>query len=90
MGGLGAKPLRTPTIRETKNRGRPWTEEESARLARRFAALRDEGKTRTETLAELGEEFGRGRWALEKALKKRDPVSGKGSRKGRSSDRPEQ
>ena len=78
--------LRTPTIRETKNRGRPWTEEESARLARRFTALRAEGKTRTETLAELGEEFGRGRWALAKALKKRDPESGKRSREGRSSE----
>ncbi|MEI7857931.1 MAG: site-specific DNA-methyltransferase [Methanomicrobiales archaeon] len=62
--------LRTPAIKATKNRGKPWTGEDCTRLMRRYAALRAKGRNKKETIAALGEEFGRGRWAIEKALKK--------------------
>ncbi|MDO9324593.1 MAG: site-specific DNA-methyltransferase [Methanoregula sp.] len=62
--------LRTPVIKQTRNRGKPWTGEDCTRLTERFAALRAEGRNKKETIAALGEEFGRGRWAIEKALKK--------------------
>lgn len=78
--------LRTPTIKETKNLGQPWTEEDCAKLTQRFTALRAQGKNKKQTITELGEEFGRGRWAIEKALKKNDPELGKNPKKGTLSD----
>lgn len=78
--------LRTPTIKETKNLGQPWTEEDRAKLIQRFTALRAQGKNKKQTVAELGEELGRGRWAIEKALKKSDPEFGKLSTKSTLSD----
>ncbi len=78
--------LRSPTIKETKNLGQPWTKEDCAKLTQRFTTLRAKGKNKKDIIAELGEEFGRGRWAIEKALKKNDPEIGKKTKKGTSSD----
>jgi len=77
--------LRSPAINQTKNRGRTWTSEDLASLTRRYNTLRAQGATRQQVIAELGEELGRGRWGITKALKKCDPGSGKKARKGRSS-----
>ncbi|MEI8330424.1 MAG: site-specific DNA-methyltransferase [Methanomicrobiales archaeon] len=62
--------LLTPAIKGTRNFGRPWTEADRIRLTRRFNALRAQGRNKKECIAELGEEFGRGRWGIEKALTK--------------------
>jgi site-specific DNA-methyltransferase (adenine-specific) len=35
----------------------------------RFAELRDAGMTKKDTVAVLGQELGRGRWAIERMLK---------------------
>jgi len=77
--------LRFPTIKERKNFGRPWTEEDLASLTRRYNTLRAKGTSKQQVIAELGEELGRGRWAIIKALKKCDPDSGNKAVKGRSS-----
>ncbi|MFA6225954.1 MAG: site-specific DNA-methyltransferase [Methanoregula sp.] len=65
--------VRTPTIKGTRNLGQPWTEEDADRLTRRFTALHAQGRNKKEIIDKLGEEFGRGRWAIEKALKKHVP-----------------
>jgi len=68
--------LRFPTIKETKNLGQPWTQEDYANLTLKFNTLRAQGKTKKQIIAELGEELGRGRWAIVKALQKSDPEPG--------------
>ena len=69
--------LRSPTIKETKNLGQAWTQEDYAKLNERFNTLCAKGKFKKQIIAELCEEFGRGRFAIEKALKKSDPDFGK-------------
>ncbi|WP_083531385.1 DNA-methyltransferase [Methanoculleus bourgensis] len=62
--------LRTPEkTGDPPNRGKPWTDAETSRLAVRFAELRDAGMTKKDTVAVLGQELGRGRWAIERMLK---------------------
>ncbi|NLB00456.1 MAG: site-specific DNA-methyltransferase [Methanomicrobiales archaeon] len=61
--------LRTPQIEEPANRGRPWTDADRKYLVSRFAALIDSGETKKRAIEILGEELGRGRWAIEKMLK---------------------
>ena len=78
--------LRSPTIKETKNLGQPWTKEDLSNLTERFTTLRAKGKTKKQIIADLGEELGRGRWSIEKALKKNEPESGKKPKKGTLSD----
>ena len=78
--------LRSPTIKETRNLGQPWTDEDCAKLTERFNALRIKGKTKKQIIAELGEELGRGRFAIEKALKKNNPEFGKKPKKRTLSD----
>ena len=78
--------LRSPTIKETKNLGQRWTDDDSTKLTQRFNSLRAKGKTKKQIIAELGEEFGRGRWAIEKALKKSDPEFNKKPKKATLSD----
>lgn len=78
--------LRSPTIKETKNLGQPWTKEDLSNLTERFTTLRAKGKTKKQVIAELGEELGRGRFAIEKALKKSDPEFSKKPNKGTLSD----
>lgn len=61
--------LRVPDTRRLPRQGAAWTEAERARLRQRFAVLRA-GSTKKATIAALTEEFGRGRWAIEKELKR--------------------
>jgi len=63
--------LRSPVVRRNKNEGQKWTARERAALASHYAALRARGRTRKEIVAVLCEEFGRGRFSIEKALQKR-------------------
>jgi site-specific DNA-methyltransferase (adenine-specific) len=62
--------LRQPRIEPPENRGRRWTGEEIGALAAGYRRLTDGGATKKEAVRLLGLEFGRGRWAIEKMLKK--------------------
>lgn len=62
--------LRVPVTGRIKNQGNPWTAQERADLAHRYRELCEQGLLKKTILAMLGEEFGRGRWAIEKALLK--------------------
>ncbi|MFA7561820.1 MAG: DNA methyltransferase [Methanoculleus sp.] len=61
--------LRTPMAGKPANRGKPWTDADHEHLISRFTALIDSGETKKRAIAILGEELGRGRWAIEKMLK---------------------
>ncbi|TAJ45419.1 DNA-methyltransferase [Methanofollis fontis] len=62
--------LRQPVIDPLRNQGKRWSRADLERLERRYAELRDGGKTRKASIAVLQQEFGRGRWSLERALKR--------------------
>ena len=62
--------LRTPVVSRIKNQGRSWTAQDRAALKSRYDALRNQDRSKKAIVAILCEEFGRGRWAIEKALKK--------------------
>ncbi|MFA7197961.1 MAG: site-specific DNA-methyltransferase [Methanoculleus sp.] len=62
--------LRSPVIKELVNQGKSWTDEDKATLLLRFNQLIESGKTKGMTVELLGEELGRGRWSIEKMLKK--------------------
>ncbi len=78
--------LRSPSIKEIKNLGQSWTEEDYVKLTKRFTSLNANGKNKKQIIAELGEEFGRGHWAIEKALKKSDIKFVKKSKAGKLTD----
>ncbi|MFA5294395.1 MAG: site-specific DNA-methyltransferase [Methanoregulaceae archaeon] len=61
--------LRTPVTSSIINQGARWTSEEIDHLVREYHRLTAEGMTKKAIIARLGEELGRGRWAIEKALK---------------------
>lgn len=67
--------LREPVIKETKNLGKPWTDDDCNRLAERYNSLIINGKNKKQIIAELCEEFGRGRFSIEKALNKIEEIS---------------
>lgn len=62
--------LRCPEIEELANQGKSWTDEDMTTLVLRFNQLTKSGKTKKETIKLLEEELGRGRWSIEKMLKK--------------------
>jgi len=62
--------LRRPETGAPKNRGRPWTNTERETLVSRFNEIIESGETKKRAVETLGEELGRGRWAIEKMLKK--------------------
>jgi site-specific DNA-methyltransferase (adenine-specific) len=62
--------LRRPSVTRIKNQGQPWTGKDRAALASRYRELREQGLTKKAIIAILCKEFGRGRFAIEKALKK--------------------
>lgn len=70
--GYLLRDLPQPVPAPNGNRRARWTEKETGLLKKRFDELTGSGKTRRETLAFLQEEFQRGYWAIEKALKKLD------------------
>jgi len=63
--------LRQPQTETLANQGRSWDEAEITALLARYEALRAEGKTKKAAFEILSAEFGRGRWALERILKRR-------------------
>lgn len=62
--------LRAPEPQPRGNRRRPWDPDALRALHARHRALVGEGRSKKDALAALQEEFGRGRWAVEKALKR--------------------
>jgi site-specific DNA-methyltransferase (adenine-specific) len=62
--------LNVPIINNPKNQGKSWSREECAKLIERFDELTSEGKFKKEIMKILQEEFKRGYWAIDKALKK--------------------
>ena len=63
--------LRQPATDALSNQGRSWDAAETASLLARYDALRAEGQTKKAAFETLSAEFGRGRWALERILKRR-------------------
>jgi site-specific DNA-methyltransferase (adenine-specific) len=61
--------MRIPHRRAITNQGKRWTQEERCRLVVRFGELIAEGSAKKQAVAVLCREFGRGRWAIEKALR---------------------
>lgn len=53
-----------------ENSRKPWTDDEIGHLTEAYTRLLNAGLTKTTIIAQLGEELGRGRWAITKALKK--------------------
>jgi site-specific DNA-methyltransferase (adenine-specific) len=62
--------LRVPEGGRFENRGKRWTGEETARLLERSDVLRGEGRTKAGSIKVLGDEFGRGRFAITNVLKR--------------------
>jgi site-specific DNA-methyltransferase (adenine-specific) len=62
--------LREPTAGGLTNQGKRWTPEETRRLLARYEGLRAEGTTKARSIAVLGDEFGRGRFAITNVLKR--------------------
>jgi site-specific DNA-methyltransferase (adenine-specific) len=62
--------LKKPLISTQKNFKKTWTDEDLKHLHEEYNNLRAEGLSKKHSIARLGEELGRGRWSIEKALKK--------------------
>jgi len=73
--------LRQATISTLENPGKSWSQEDLQRLQSGYDQLISQGVTKKEIIARLGKELGRGRWSIEKALKKIEPVIKKETKK---------
>lgn len=62
--------LREATASTLENPGKSWSQDDLQRLHSGYTKLLSEGVTKKEIIARMGNELGRGRWAIEKALKK--------------------
>jgi site-specific DNA-methyltransferase (adenine-specific) len=62
--------VREPVIQPRKNRRKAWTDADIRYLTREFGKRRARGETKKAIIAALGETLGRGRWAIEKALRR--------------------
>jgi site-specific DNA-methyltransferase (adenine-specific) len=62
--------LRRPVVKRNRNEGQRWNARERAALATRYSVLRKGKRPKKEIIAILCKEFGRGRFAIEKALQK--------------------
>jgi site-specific DNA-methyltransferase (adenine-specific) len=62
--------LRTPLVKKSLNQGKPWDQVECQKLLNRYNELLKCGKKKKEILIVLQDEFQRGHWSIEKALKK--------------------
>lgn len=62
--------LRVPEGDIHVNRGKRWTEAELSLLAARYGQLQGEGMSKAETIEVLAREMGRGRFAIDNALKR--------------------
>jgi site-specific DNA-methyltransferase (adenine-specific) len=61
--------LHRPETQTPENQGQRWTEEEINLLLRRYGSLRQKGLLKKEAVAELGREFGRGRFSIERIIR---------------------
>lgn len=71
MPGYLLEGLRKPETRSLPNQGRSWNAAETTAVLSRYDALRAQGLTKKATFERLSEEFGRGRWSLERVLRQR-------------------
>jgi len=62
--------LQNPVISAQKNFRKTWTDNDLRQLQERYNKFRAEGVSKKQSIARLGEELGRGRWSIEKALRK--------------------
>ncbi|WP_424026696.1 DNA-methyltransferase [Methanoregula sp.] len=62
--------LRTPIVKKSINQGKSWDPEECQKLLSRYNELLKSGKTKKDVVVILQDEFQRGYWSIEKALKK--------------------
>jgi site-specific DNA-methyltransferase (adenine-specific) len=62
--------LQNPAISSKKNSGKVWSEKDLSQLHERYTRLHADGVSKKRIISILGEELGRGRWSIEKALKK--------------------
>jgi site-specific DNA-methyltransferase (adenine-specific) len=62
--------LREPALQPRKNQRKAWTDTDIRYLVREFRKRLAKGETKKAIIAALGDTLGRGRWAIEKALKK--------------------
>jgi site-specific DNA-methyltransferase (adenine-specific) len=62
--------LREAVISTLENPGKSWTKEDLQRLNEEYTQLITKGVTKKEIIAKIGKDLGRGRWSIEKALKK--------------------
>jgi hypothetical protein len=62
--------LNTPIINNPENQGKSWSRDECLKLIERYNELTSEGKLKKDIMKTLQEEFKRGYWAIDKALKK--------------------
>lgn len=62
--------LRKPHISGPVNRHKRWTEDEKRRLQVLHSSLLEQGCTKKEILEIAGRELGRGRWAMERAIRR--------------------
>lgn len=75
--------LREPLMENYENQGRKWESKEKKRLISRFSELMKDNN-KSQTIKILSKEFGRGRWSIEKILKKYAPVTGRKRTNNRS------
>ena len=61
--------LRTPITGTHENSRKPWTTDDIRCLKEEYTRLLNDGLTKKQIIARLGEDLGRGRWGIEKALK---------------------
>ncbi len=61
--------LRRPTVGRPRNQGKRWTESEIQQLLQRFEGIMQEGNTKKKAIEELTEEFGRGRFSIQRILR---------------------
>jgi site-specific DNA-methyltransferase (adenine-specific) len=62
--------LRKPVIKNLEKQGKAWTSQEEDYLRIRYRELRQSGQNKKDIIEIIGEELGRGRWSIEKAIKK--------------------
>lgn len=79
--------LRCPEIEEPANQGKSWRDDDMDTLVLRFTQLIESGETKKAAIETLEEELGRGRWSIEKMLKKLG-VQMSGGKRGRLKKRP--
>ncbi|MCF7884928.1 MAG: site-specific DNA-methyltransferase [Candidatus Marinimicrobia bacterium] len=62
--------LRTPDSSKPKNQNQPWTNSEKKQLKKRYIDLQDEYEYKKDIIKKLCSEFGRGRFGIQRMLKK--------------------